>query len=387
MGDVEPQEVTIKVVGDIRRLPADQWNACAGSNNPFVQHAFLAALEESGSATGETGWAPYHLVVEDETGIAACAPMYVKGHSQGEYVFDHGWAQAFERAGGQYYPKLLIAVPFTPATGPRLLVRSGANRDNMEHALITGAIEVARKHDISSVNVNFPTEGDWQRLGDAGFLQRTGEQFHWQNDGYESFDDFLAALSSRKRKAIRKERRGAIENDIEIECLSGNDLREEHWDAFFGFYMDTGARKWGRPYLTRPFFSLVSEALGDRTLLVLAKRHGEYIAGALNFIGGDTLFGRYWGCQEDHAFLHFELCYYQAIDYAIAQGLARVEAGAQGQHKLSRGYLPIHTYSAHWIADPGFRRAVDHYLSQERAAVDEEIAALDSYSPFKRNSD
>jgi predicted N-acyltransferase len=257
----------------------------------------------------------------------------------------------------------------------------------MEHALITGAIEVARKHDISSVNVNFPTEGDWQRLGDAGFLQRTGEQFHWQNDGYESFDDFLAALSSRKRKAIRKERRGAIENDIEIECLSGNDLREEHWDAFFGFYMDTGARKWGRPYLTRPFFSLVSEALGDRTLLVLAKRHGEYIAGALNFIGGDTLFGRYWGCQEDHAFLHFELCYYQAIDYAIAQGLARVEAGAQGQHKLSRGYLPIHTYSAHWIADPGFRRAVDHYLSQERAAVDEEIAALDSYSPFKRNSD
>lgn len=387
MGDVEPHEVTIKVVGDIRRLPADQWNACAGDNNPFVQHAFLAALEESGSATAETGWAPYHLVVEDETGIAACAPMYVKGHSQGEYVFDHGWAQAFERAGGQYYPKLLIAVPFTPATGPRLLVRGDADRANMEHALITGAIEVARKHDISSVNVNFPTEGEWQRLGEADFLQRTGEQFHWQNDNYQTFDAFLAALSSRKRKAIKKERRGAVDSDIEIEHLSGDDLREEHWDAFFGFYMDTGARKWGQPYLTRPFFSLISDTMGDRTLLIMAKRDGQYIAGALNFIGGDTLYGRYWGCLEDHAFLHFEICYYQAIDYAIAHGLARVEAGAQGQHKLSRGYLPIHTYSAHWIADQGFRRAVDHYLSQERAAVDEEIAALDSYSPFKRSDD
>jgi predicted N-acyltransferase len=387
MGDIEPQEVTIKVVGDIRRLPADQWNDCAGDNNPFVQHAFLAALEESDSATADTGWAPFHLVVEDDRGIAACAPMYVKGHSQGEYVFDHGWAQAFERAGGSYYPKLLIAVPFTPATGPRLLVRGDADRSNMEQALIAGAIQVARKHDISSVNVNFPTEGEWQRLGEAGFLQRTGEQFHWQNDGYESFDDFLAALSSRKRKAIKKERRGAVENDIQIECLSGPDLREEHWDAFFEFYMDTGARKWGRPYLTRPFFSLISETMGERTLLVLAKREDRYIAGALNFIGGDTLYGRYWGCVEDHAFLHFELCYYQAIDFAIAHGLDRVEAGAQGQHKLSRGYLPIHTYSAHWIADPGFRRAVEHYLSQERAAVDEEIAVLDSYSPFKRSHD
>ncbi|MDA0368444.1 MAG: GNAT family N-acetyltransferase [Proteobacteria bacterium] len=384
MGDVESSAITVKVVGDIRRLPAQQWNACAGTANPFVQHEFLAALEESGSAAGDTGWAPYHLVAEDAQGISACAPMYVKSHSQGEFVFDHGWAQAFERAGGQYYPKLLIAVPFTPATGPRLLVRPDLARDAMEDVLISGAIEVAQKHNLSSVNVNFPTEPEWQRLGAAGFLQRTGEQFHWQNDGYESFEGFLNALSSRKRKAIKRERSGAIENGIEIECLSGSDLREEHWDAFFDFYMDTGERKWGRPYLTRPFYSLVGETMGDRVLLVMAKRDGRYIAGALNFVGEDTLYGRYWGCLEDHPFLHFEVCYYQAIEYAIQHRLGRVEAGAQGQHKLSRGYLPIHTYSAHWIANPSFRRAVDNYLDQERAAVDEEIAALDAYSPFKK---
>ncbi len=384
MGDVESSAVTVKVVGDIRRLPAQQWNACAGTANPFVQHEFLAALEESGSAASDTGWAPYHLVAEDAQGISACAPMYVKSHSQGEFVFDHGWAQAFERAGGQYYPKLLIAVPFTPATGPRLLVRPDLARDAMEDVLISGAIEVAQKHNLSSVNVNFPTEPEWQRLGAAGFLQRTGEQFHWQNDGYESFEGFLNALSSRKRKAIKRERSGAIENGIEIECLSGSDLREEHWDAFFDFYMDTGERKWGRPYLTRPFYSLVGETMGDRVLLVMAKRDGRYIAGALNFVGEDTLYGRYWGCLEDHPFLHFEVCYYQAIEYAIQHQLGRVEAGAQGQHKLSRGYLPIHTYSAHWIANPSFRRAVDNYLNQERAAVDEEIAALDAYSPFKK---
>ena len=385
MGDTETPETTIKVVGDIRRLPATQWNRCAGDGNPFVQHAFLAALEESGSATGETGWAPYHLVIEDGAGIAACAPMYVKSHSQGEFVFDHGWAQAFERAGGRYYPKLLIAIPFTPATGPRLLVRDGLDRAPLEDTLIAGAIEVAKQHNLSSVNVNFPTKREWERLGAADFLQRTGEQFHWTNDGYGNFDDFLGALSSRKRKAIKKERRGAVENDIEIEWLTGADLREEHWDAFFDFYTDTGERKWGRPYLTRAFYSLVSDTMGASVLLVLAKRHGRYIAGALNFIGADTLYGRYWGCLEDHPFLHFELCYYQAIDYAIAHGLVRVEAGAQGQHKLSRGYLPIHTYSAHWIADDGFRRAVDHYLDQERAAVDQDIAALDAFSPFKRS--
>jgi predicted N-acyltransferase len=384
MGEAEPVPVTVRVVGDIRRIPADEWNACAGPNNPFVAHEFLSALEESGSANGETGWAPFHLVVESSEGVTACAPMYVKGHSQGEYIFDHGWAQAYERAGGRYYPKLLIAVPFTPATGPRLLVRSDADVREMEAALVSGAIEVARKHDLSSVNINFVEEDVWHRLGQAGFLLRTGEQFHWINDGYRTFDDFLAALSSRKRKAIRKERSGALEDDITVEWLSGRDLQESHWDAFFEFYIDTGSRKWGQPYLTRPFFSQVSKTMGDRILLIMAKRQGRYVAGALNFVGSETLYGRYWGCIEDHAFLHFELCYYQAIDFAIKNGLRRVEAGAQGPHKLSRGYLPVHTYSAHWIADPGFRRAVDHYLQQERAAVDEEIDTLDTYSPFKK---
>jgi predicted N-acyltransferase len=384
MGEAEPVPVTVRVVGDIRRIPADEWNACAGPNNPFVAHEFLSAREESGSANGETGWAPFHLVVESSEGVTACAPMYVKGHSQGEYIFDHGWAQAYERAGGRYYPKLLIAVPFTPATGPRLLVRSDADVREMEAALVSGAIEVARKHDLSSVNINFVEEDVWHRLGQAGFLLRTGEQFHWINDGYRTFDDFLAALSSRKRKAIRKERSGALEDDITVEWLSGRDLQESHWDAFFEFYIDTGSRKWGQPYLTRPFFSQVSKTMGDRILLIMAKRQGRYVAGALNFVGSETLYGRYWGCIEDHAFLHFELCYYQAIDFAIKNGLRRVEAGAQGPHKLSRGYLPVHTYSAHWIADPGFRRAVDHYLQQERAAVDEEIDTLDTYSPFKK---
>ncbi len=385
MDDVEPDSVTITVVGDIRRIDAADWNGCAGNNNPFVRHEFLSALEASGSATGETGWAPYHMTVRDDRGLAACAPMYVKGHSQGEYIFDHGWAQAFERAGGRYYPKLLIAVPFTPATGPRLLTRPDTDRQAMERALVSGAIEVARKHDLSSVNVNFVEEDVWRRLGDAGFLLRTGEQFHWLNDAYGTFDDFLAALSSRKRKAIKKERRGAVEHDIEVEWVSGDDLLETHWDAFFDFYIDTGSRKWGRPYLTRAFFSEVSETMGENILLILAKRDGRYVAGALNFIGTDTLFGRYWGCIEDHAFLHFEICYYQAIDFAIKNGLRRVEAGAQGPHKLSRGYLPVHTYSAHWIADPGFRRAVDNYLQQERAAVDDEIETLDGYSPFKKS--
>lgn len=384
MGEAEPVPVTVRVVGDIRRIPADEWNACAGPNNPFVAHEFLSALEESGSASGDTGWAPFHLVVESSEGVTACAPMYVKGHSQGEYIFDHGWAQAYERAGGRYYPKLLIAVPFTPATGPRLLVRGDADVREMEAALVSGAIEVARKHDLSSVNINFVEEDVWHRLGQAGFLLRTGEQFHWINDGYRTFDDFLAALSSRKRKAIRKERSGALEDDITVEWLSGSDLQESHWDAFFEFYMDTGSRKWGQPYLTRPFFSLVSKTMGGRILLIMAKRQGRYVAGALNFVGNETLYGRYWGCIEDHAFLHFELCYYQAIDFAIRNGLRRVEAGAQGPHKLSRGYLPVHTYSAHWIADPGFRRAVDNYLQQERAAVDEEIHTLDTYSPFKK---
>jgi predicted N-acyltransferase len=386
MGDSEHDAATIKAIGSMSRIDAEAWNACAGPENPFVQHAFLEALEESGSATAETGWAPYHLVIEDKSeSPLGVAPMYVKGHSQGEFVFDHNWAHAYESAGGKFYPKLLIAVPFTPATGPRLLVRPDQDRALIEGQLIAGGVEAANQLDLSSVNVNFPTERQWDHLGESGFLQRTGEQFHWLNHNYETFDDFLAALSSRKRKAIRRERRGAMASDIEIEVITGSDLREEHWDAFFEFYMDTGSRKWGRPYLTRAFFSIVTETMPEQIVMILARKDGDYIAGALNFLGTDTLFGRYWGCKEDHPFLHFEVCYYRAIDFAIEHGLARVEAGAQGHHKLSRGYLPVHTYSAHWIRDAGFRRAVAHYLEQERAHVSDEIEMLDAYSPFRKD--
>ena len=386
MGDIEQPSVTIKVVGSMSAIDSHDWDACAGPENPFVRHAFLDALEESGSATAKTGWAPYHLVIEGHDGrLVGAAPMYVKSHSQGEYIFDHAWAHAYEQAGGRYYPKLLIAVPFTPATGPRLLVRPDQDRPQVETNLLAGALEAARQAKVSSVNINFPTEGEWRRLGDAGFLRRTGEQFHWLNEGYETFDDFLAALSSRKRKAIRRERRGATESGIDIETITGGDITEEHWDAFFRFYLDTGSRKWGRPYLTREFFSLIGETMPESVVLILARRDGVYVAGALNLVGSDALFGRYWGCAEDHPFLHFEVCYYRAIDYAIEHGLARVEAGAQGPHKLSRGYLPTHTYSAHWIRDKGFRDAVADYLERERSQVDHEINVLDTYSPFKKS--
>ena len=388
MGDIEPPAVIIKVVGSMAAIDREDWDACAGPDNPFVSHAFLEALEESGSATAKTGWAPYHLVIEDNDGrLIGGAPMYVKSHSQGEYIFDHAWAHAYEQAGGAYYPKLLIAVPFTPATGPRLLVRPGEDSIQVGSNLLAGALEAARQTKVSSLNINFPTEGEWHRLGEAGFLRRTGEQFHWLNAGYETFDDFLAALSSRKRKAIRRERRGATATGLEIETITGGAIREDHWDAFFGFYMDTGRRKWGRPYLTRKFFSIIGETMPGNVVLILAKREGTYIAGALNFTGSDTLFGRYWGCAEDHPFLHFEVCYYRAIDYAIKHGLARVEAGAQGPHKLSRGYLPTHTYSAHWIRDKGFRDAVTDYLKRERFAVDHDIDMLDAFSPFKKSED
>jgi predicted N-acyltransferase len=388
MGDIEPPAVIIKVVGSMAAIDREGWDACAGLDNPFVSYAFLEALEESGSATAKTGWTPYHLVIEDNDGrLIGAAPMYVKSHSQGEYIFDHAWAHAYEQAGGAYYPKLLIAVPFTPATGPRLLVRPGEDSIQVESNLLAGALEAARQTKVSSLNINFPTEGEWHRLGEAGFLRRTGEQFHWLNAGYETFDDFLAALSSRKRKAIRRERRGATATGLEVETITGGAIREDHWDAFFGFYMDTGSRKWGRPYLTRKFFSIIGETMPGNVVLILAKREGTYIAGALNFAGSDTLFGRYWGCAEDHPFLHFEVCYYRAIDYAIEHGLARVEAGAQGPHKLSRGYLPTYTYSAHWIRDKGFRDAVADYLKRERFAVDHDIDMLDAFSPFKKSED
>ena len=385
MAEAEAAAVVVKAVGGVAEVDAGAWDACAGAANPFVSHAFLAALEECGAVAADTGWAPYHLIVEDGGGgVAGAAPMYLKGHSYGEYIFDHAWAAAYERAGGRYYPKLLIGVPFTPATGPRVMVAPSADRDTTERALVGGAIEVARRLEVSSLHVNFAEEGLWRRLGEAGLLLRTGEQFHWQNRDYDDFEAFLGDLSSRKRKAIRRERREALAPGITMETVTGAALRESHWDDFFGFYMDTGERKWGQPYLNRRFFSLLGERMAERVVLFLAKREGRTIAGALNLIGSDCLFGRYWGCAEHHRFLHFETCYYQAIDFAIAHGLSRVEAGAQGPHKLQRAYLPVHTYSAHWIRDAGFREAVARYLEQERDEVDLEIDWLEARGPFRK---
>ncbi len=356
--------------------------------DPFTSHTFLQSLEESGSATAETGWAPQHVIVRDEKGVVAAAmPMYLKSHSQGEYVFDHSWADAFYRAGGQYYPKLQVSIPFTPASGRRLLVRHGEPQNLREAQLISASVEMASRLEASSIHYTFLTKQEWDGLGQLGLLQRTDQQFHWTNRNYGHFDDFLEDLSSRKRKNLRKERKAALENGIDVDWLTGSDLREEHWDQFYKFYMDTGSRKWGRPYLTRQFFSLINERMADQTLLIMCKRNGRYIAGALNFFGAGTLFGRYWGCVEDHRFLHFETCYYQAIDFAIAHGLERVEAGAQGTHKLARGYEPCHTYSAHYIADKRFRDAVDQYLQDERSHVDHYISELSDHTPFRKNAE
>jgi hypothetical protein len=355
--------------------------------NPFLKHAFLASLEESGSATARTGWLGRHLIVEDETGaVLAAMPVYLKNHSRGEYVFDQSWAEAFEHAGGSYYPKLQVAVPFTPVTGPRLLVRSGPSMSAAREALVAGALELVKRDKASSLHVTFPIETDWNYLTELGFLARTDRQFHWTNDGYRNFEDFLAALSSRKRKTIHRERREALANGIEILRLTGADITEDAWDAFFAFYMDTGARKWGSPYLNRLFFSLIGERMRGNIVLVMAKRGGRYIAGALNFTGGGTIYGRYWGAVEHHPFLHFEVCYYQAIEYAIEHGLKTVEAGAQGAHKLARGYRPVPTYSAHYIANPSLRRAVADYLERERQYVEAESDELSAMTPFRREN-
>ncbi|HUN50033.1 MAG TPA: GNAT family N-acetyltransferase [Candidatus Sulfotelmatobacter sp.] len=388
MAKDEAATVTLRLVGKLADVPAAAWNACAGDDNPFLRHEFLLALEESGSASARTGWAPHHLVLDDADGRpVGCVPMYLKNHSQGEYVFDHGWADALERAGGRYYPKLQVAVPFTPVPGRRLLVRPDAPYEATARTLLAGCLEVARQAEVSSLHLTFCTEAEWRLLGEAGLLQRTGEQFHWESDGYRTFDDFLADLAARKRKAVKKERREALENGIEVEVVSGAAITDKHWDAMFAFYQDTGGRKWGRPYLNRAFFHRLGQVMPEQVVLILARRAGRYIAGALNLKGSDTLYGRYWGCTEEHRFLHFELCYYQAIDYAIAHGLTRVEAGAQGPHKLARGYRPKTTYSVHWIRDPGFRRAVADYLARERAAVAREIEALDLHSPFRQETD
>jgi predicted N-acyltransferase len=383
-------DTAVRLVPSIATIDAAQWDQCANPDpqtfNPFVSHAFLKALEDSGSVGRQSGWLPRHLILADVSGgIAAAAPAYVKSHSQGEYVFDHSWAEAYAQVGGRYYPKLQIAVPFTPVPGPRLLVKPGPRAFADEELLAAAAIELALRDGLSSVHVTFLTSAAATRLRPLGFLTRAGQQFHWTNRDYRSFDDFLATLTSRKRKAIRKEREMALAAGIEIEHVTGSALKEAHWDAMFAFYMDTGNRKWGRPYLNRAFFSQLGQALPDRCLLILAKRAGHYIAGALNLIGGDCLYGRYWGALEHHPALHFEVCYYQAIEVAICNRLARIEAGAQGEHKLARGYLPVETYSAHWIADPGLRRAVERFLVQEREMVQRYNADLTELGPYRKD--
>ncbi len=355
---------------------------CAGMDNPFVSHAFLSAVEDSGSATARTGWLPRHAALRDDRGmLIAAAPLYAKGHSYGEYVFDHGWARAFEQAGGDYYPKLQVSAPFSPVTGPRLLLRPGSQIDT---ATLAGALtQACRELQLSSVHVTFCTQAEYTSLGQAGWLQRLGVQYHWHNDGYASFDDFLAALSSRKRKVIRRERRDANASGLNFLTLRGSEIEKAHWKAFYRFYHSTVDRKWGSAYLTEKFFPLLSARLGDRVVLMLAEHSGKLVAGALNLAGTDTLYGRNWGCIGDFPFLHFELCYYRAIDFAIAHGMKTVEAGAQGEHKIQRGYLPSPTYSAHWIANPGLRRAIGDHLARERPAMEAEMATLMEFSPFK----
>ena len=371
-------------IADIGR---EAWDACAASTgDPFVSYDFLHACEASGSATPQQGWGPRHLALRDENdAVLGVMPLYLKGHSQGEYVFDHAWAAAYERAGGRYYPKLLGAVPFTPVTGPRFLNHPEADPSTVRDALLQGALTLVERLGVSSLHVNFPTETEWTAMGDAGLLRRQDMQFIWRNDGYAAFDDFLTALSSNRRKTIRRERRDA-QAGLDIRVLTGADITPEHWDAFFTFYMDTGSRKWGRPYLTRDFFARIGSTMADRVALVMAFQDRQAVAGALNLIGRDALYGRQWGTLIDAPFLHFELCYYQAIQFAIERGLSRVEAGAQGEHKIARGYLPSPVYSAHFIAHEGLRDAVGQYLDQERPGVAAEIDAMTrELSPYRSN--
>jgi predicted N-acyltransferase len=375
--------LTLSLHGSIHDIAPAEWEATA---NPFVSHAFLSAVEDSGSAGARTGWLPRHAALRDKTGdLVAAAPMYAKGHSYGEYVFDHGWARAFEQAGGDYYPKLQVASPFSPVTGPRLLIHPASG---LAPAVLAQSLaQACREMQLSSVHITFCTEADYDALGDAGWLQRLGVQYHWQNQGFGDFEDFLAVLNARKRKSIRRERRDANAAGLEFRTLRGHEIDANHWKAFYQFYESTVDRKWGSAYLTEKFFPLLGERLGDRVVLMLAERNGTPMAGALNLVGDTTLYGRNWGCLGDFPFLHFELCYYRAIDFAIAQGLSSVEAGAQGEHKIQRGYRPTATYSAHWIAHAGLRRAIGQHLERERPAVLAEIDALSELSPFKRDED
>jgi predicted N-acyltransferase len=375
--------VTVRVHSAIAEIPATTWDACAGDANPTVSYTFLKALEESGSTTTRTGWAPQHLSLAGPSGeIVGVVPLYAKTHSHGEYIFDYGWADAYERAGRRYYPKLLSAVPFTPVPGPRLLLHPDAPAEARSH-LLAGMIEFTKRRRISSLHVNFPDPGEADAFTEAGFLQRVGQQFHWTNEGYRDFEDFLAALNSRKRKAVKKERREALAPGLEIEVLTGPDLKPRHWDVFFEFYLATSDRKWGAAYLNRRFFAMIGERMPDKIVLVMARRGPNYVAGAFNLLGKDTIYGRNWGSYGDYKFLHFECCYYQAIEFAIARGLKRVEAGAQGPHKIQRGYLPVPTYSAHWIPDPAFRRAVAQFLARERQMIEHKMEGLAQFSPFR----
>lgn len=386
------QSFVLRIVENIDDFTQDEWSGLAGASrqdtayNPFISRAFLSALEQSGSVSRKTGWLPRHLRLEDERGnLIGAVPNYLKGHSQGEYVFDHGWADAFERAGGRYYPKFQAAVPFTPATGPRLLHHAGYGREAVQQALAAGLRQLTDQTGVSSSHVTFAPFHEIKPLKKAGFLHRTDEQFHFINNGFSNYDDFLNELVSRKRKALKKERRDALSEGIEIDWLTGSDLTETVWDEFFTFYTDTSSRKWGRPYLNRGFFSLIGETMADDILLVMARRDGRYIAGAINFIGSDTLYGRHWGCIEDHPFLHFEVCYHQAIDFAIEKKLRVVEAGAQGEHKLARGYVPVTTHSAHYIAHEGLRNAVSDYLEHERREVAQIHETLKEHSPYRQD--
>ena len=379
-----PEPLTLTLHSRIAEIDPADWDGCAGGDNPFVSHAFLGALEDSGSAGPRTGWLPQHAVLRDGAGqVVAAAPMYAKSHSYGEYVFDHGWAHAFERARGSYYPKLQVAVPFSPVPGPRLLLRPGATVgiDTLGRALAQACGELG----LSSVHATFCTEPEWHELGAAGWLQRLGTQFHWENAGYASFDDFLGALSSRKRKVLRRERRDANAAGLTFRTLRGSEIGKKEWDAFYRFYQSTVDRKWGSAYLTRAFFTLLSARVGDAVVLMMAEHNGTPVAGALNLAGADALYGRNWGCRGDWPFLHFELCYYRAIDWAIANGRKRVEAGAQGRHKIQRGYLPRATYSAHWIAHEGLRRAIGNFLDEERPAILADMEALAEESPFRKD--
>lgn len=372
------ENITIKVHRCLEKIPQQSWDELANlSGNPFLLHTFLSDLEKSESVCVETGWSPHHLAVYDENNcLVGMMPLYLKNHSQGEYVFDHAWAQAFEHAGGHYYPKLVSGIPFTPVTGERCLGK-------YRHILWHEAIKIAQDYGVSSLHILFCTKEEWDTAPNS-FLRRRDQQFHWENQSYQTFDDFLTTLTSRKRKTIKKERIQATANDVEIHTLTGNSIEPAHWDAFWLFYQDTGARKWGQPYITRQMFDCLHKNMRDKILLILAMRQGKWIAGALNFIGRDTLYGRYWGCLEDHPYLHFEVCYYRAIDFAIKHGFKRVEAGAQGAHKIARGYMPHATYSLHWIANASFKNAIAHYLEQERDYVEQDMITLNSIAPYKK---